>query len=149
MHCKCCCQTNIPGYPLIWIEQDKRLICSALSLLVFHGVEIFFFFLPPLICQTEQDHSSQAAKWTDSPHNAYAVCCCCCCCTTIWVFLLIALVKCPHVVYVFLQQRWDAGATHMEPLLWSYQGFAHRSQKEMNGSWKSVCHAARHLEVSP
>ena len=103
MHCKCCCQTNIPGYPLIWIEQDKGLICSALSLWFSWRWDIFFLFWSVKLNRTiPVKQLNELTHCTMHMQSAAA--------KLISVFLLIALVKCPHVVYVFLQQRWDGGA---------------------------------------
>lgn len=111
MRCKCCCQTNIPGYPLIWIEQDKGLICSLLSLFAFHAVEIFF---PPFFWSVKLNRTIPVKRLNELTR-----------CTMrtqpaaekqSGFFLLIALVKCPHVVYAFLQQKVSRQRARMESL---------------------------------
>lgn len=130
MRCKCCCQTNIPGYPLIWIEQDKGLICSLLSLFAFYAVEI----LPPLpfwsvklnrtIPVKRLNELTRCTMRTQPAAEKQS-----------GFFLLIALVKCPHVVYAFLQQKVSRQRARMESLCCGpIGGFAYRSHKETDGS---------------
>lgn len=143
MHCKCCCQTNIPGYPLIWIEQDKGLICSGAKPLLFMALRYFFF---PLFWSVKLNRTIPGEQLNEltplcTMHMQPRRC---------KNNLLIALVKMPPCrVRISPTKVRRAVHAHGESLLWSYQGFLHARKRKWMAHDKVSVNAARHLEVCP
>ena len=89
------------SFDLNWTRQRADLLSA--KPLVFVALRYFFLFWSVKLNRTiPVKQLNELTHCTMHMQSAAA--------KLISVFLLIALVKCPHVVYVFLQQRWDGSA---------------------------------------